>query len=237
MAASSWVAALGALPPKLRLEVQRQVAADVAAQESSPTIVPPFSHAYASGTTSSSGILSASPRPTVPSTVLEGGTANVVAEVLLRAIQRAAVTPDVPFDSNNHANGAVSASAVTPGQDDAVTERHAISSAIARAQLDVAYRPAALRYLQRRLATDSTWAAEAAAVATVSAGAANTWRDDVALVASGELTLAAQRAWESVLPSRRAVAADIGHSSTTSAAISAEDDALLDSAFDDICMA
>jgi hypothetical protein len=183
-AAATWVSLLAVFPPKLRLELQKTISADVQAQEGQPPQAP-LSRAYASGGGSHhtpSG-LGAPATSAATSSVLRrsavGGhvaavsrtfpsTAEALAGLILTSAHLAKAEPRVPFDAGAGAEGA---SASAPSSvSDPHPERTALAAELRALGLDAAYRVPVARNLQRRLAgagpavppTDRGWEAEAA---------------------------------------------------------------------------
>jgi hypothetical protein len=183
-AAATWVSHLAVFPPKLRLELQKTISADVQAQEGQPPQAP-LSRAYASGGGSHhtpSG-LGAPATSAATSSVLRrsavGGhvaavsrtfpsTAEALAGLILTSAHLAKAEPRVPFDAGAGAEG-LSASAPS-SVSDPHPERTALAAELRALGLDAAYRVPVARNLQRRLAgagpavppTDKGWEAEAA---------------------------------------------------------------------------
>ena len=146
--AAAWTDALKVLPARDRLNWQRAITADVAAQTAAPK-QGPLSRAYSSG-----GPISPTGLPIVEATVgkrVTGATqqfpstADLLATTLRDAFEQAKVA--LPEMSEK-------------GTDSTMDP---LVGAIRGASLDAGYRLVVVRALQRRLASDPEWAAEEAA--------------------------------------------------------------------------
>lgn len=257
---SPWVAALAALPPKIRLEVQKTVAQDMVAQRDMPP-QPSLSRAYCSGDsdklapTGGIGVFSSSldglgvgkkatgsghhltaVKRTFPS------TAALLAQMIVESSRQAQAQPKVPYGTAHHAPAPV-------GQLSLQAEIDALTEEIRHRHLDDAYRVTLARYLQRALEGASK---PGQASATALAG----WEEEarahpelyesLQAAADGTLAAQAQSAFEALQPQKgtgqsagtcsAGTGAKAGNTGTAGAPAGESDDldALLDAAMDEL---
>lgn len=212
---SSWTAALAVLPARERLEWTRTINADVEAMAKAPP-QPAFSRAYASAVHGSTGRRAALLERTSVGGHLAAvtrdfpGTDALVARMLSEAIDKAGVTPDVPFVAPPE--DAARAAPVSLGPQvgggapaDAGTPLDAgVLAAVEAAQLGAAYRPTIAKSMQRRLAVNPAWAAASAAGGEAAAAARF---PHAAALARGDVVRAVTAAWEEAQELRAAILA------------------------------
>ena len=249
-AAAPWTSALAALPPRLRLEWQRTISADVNTQLSDPK-QGPLSRAYASGGPDGDtlpGLIAGSAfgRHVTAASRKIKSTADLLSGMLVSAIGEVGVTPDIPFpqpvrgEGHDEAPAGLSSSSNSSSINSSSleelfeAEKASVSRAITAAGLDAAYQPVVLKSLQRRLKDDAEWAEEAATSST------SDRFPGVSSIADGSAKAAAE---ENLVRVHRARLAPPGASSGSSDAsdegswrspATSEVDDLLDSALDDI---
>lgn len=256
---TSWVSSLSVLPAKQRLEFQKQITADVAAQAAAPQPAP-FSRTYAS-LREGHGVVPASRREGAPEAVqaavdgvLDGssGGASLLPGSSTGA-HLAAATRHVPpsteallarmIDAAFDVAGVPLPAALTTTQPSlgAAPSRgpatDPLQAAVRDLRLDAPYRHVAARWLGRNLASaDGAYAAQAAAGGEATARFAGT-----AALASGATTAACLAAWEAVQARRKAASSGggVGGGSSSSsgggsAPPSGEADDLLDGALDEL---
>ena len=198
---AGWTSVLSVLPARERLEWTKTINADVEAQaKAAPQGM--YSRAYASLVHGAAG-----GRVAILERSAIGGhltavkheypsSERLVAQQLQEAIEKVGKKPDRPFTGGE---------ALSLNPDDKI-DAHLLAS-VSAAQLGAAYRPIVAKYLQRRLATDPVWAAEATAAPADGASPAqpSVRYPHAASLAKGEVASLVQHAWEGVLEERRAV--------------------------------
>lgn len=225
LTAPNWTAALAALPARERLEWTRTINADVEALAKAPP-QPAFSRAYASAVHGSAGkkvsLLDRSSVGGHLSAVTRDfpSSDSLVARMLAEAIDKAGAKPDMPFVAPDEGREEqISTGPVVGGgaaADAGALVDAGILAAVQAAQLGAAYRPTIAKTLQRRLANDAAWAAEASiapadgAAAQPAATPAGSRFPHAAALARGEVTRAVVAAWEDAQELRAAMLASEG---------------------------
>lgn len=227
--AVTWTDALKVLPARDRLNWQRAITADVAAQAAAPK-QGPLSRAYSSG------------GPNLPPTGLPIVEATVGKRVT-GATQQFPSTADLFAstlrDAFEHAKVTFPEMSEKGTDSDSTTDP--LVAAIRGASLDAGYRLVVVRALQRRLASDPEWAAEVAARAkeagTARFPALETVADGSLVAAIAEHNASAITAVTSVAVTSDAVkgggAAKSAGAGGSGTAVRVED-AMLDAAMDEL---
>lgn len=224
-APTSWTDALKVLPARERLAWQRVITADVAAQGAMPK-QGPRSRAYVSGAQSSASTLASTLRPEPASSASSRAfpsTADFLASTISEAFEKAKVPLPATFE-------------MLP--DSAAGASDPLVATIRAASLDTGYRLVIAKALQRRLAADPEWTAEAVtpAVATIDASASATGTcaqrfAALASIADGSLVSAAAAAAAAPASGSSEASAGVGGGGAASGpALQQGEDALLDAA-------